>query len=359
MVDQTAVTERVDRHPAAAVRMWLFVLAALVFLMVAVGGATRLTDSGLSITEWKPVVGIVPPLNEADWQDAFAKYRQTPEYLTVNRGMSLEAFKVIFWWEWGHRFLGRLIGMAFVVPFSWFLWRGQIPRGLAPKLTVVFALGALQGAIGWYMVQSGLVARVDVSQYRLAIHLTLACLIFVAIMIVARGLAPHSESAADRKTQRFAGVLVLLVLAQIFLGGLVAGLDAGMSYNDWPTMDGALIPGDLFVIDPAWRNLFENPKTVQFVHRIGAYLIFVAALWLMIATRRRQPGTTHARRALVLFHLVLAQAAIGVATLVMQAPVHWALAHQGFALVVLGFAAAHWRGTKGEYPMTTGIVVND
>ena len=216
-------------------------------------------------------------------------------------------------------------------------------------------LGGLQGAVGWWMVASGLVDRVDVSQYRLATHLTLACLIFVAIMVVARGLAPHSEAPADEGTQRFAGFLVLAVLIQTFLGGLVAGLDAGMSYNTWPLMDGAVVPGDLLVIEPAWRNFFENPKAVQFVHRAGAYAVLLLALWHMIAVRRKLPGTTHARRALVFFHLVLLQAAIGIATLVMQMPLHWALLHQGFALIVLGFAAAHWRGAKGAYPLPTEI----
>jgi cytochrome c oxidase assembly protein subunit 15 len=207
------------------------------------------------------------------------------------------------------------------------------------------------------MVASGLADRTDVSQYRLATHMLLACLIFTATMIVARGLAPHSAAPAPRATQRFAGILVVLVLAQIYLGALVAGLDAGLSYNTWPLMDGSLVPGDLFVIEPAWHNFFENPKTVQFVHRCGAYVVFVAALWHMIATRRRQPGTTHARRALVLFLLVSLQAVVGITTLVLQVPLHMALAHQAMALIVLGFAAAHWRGTKGSYPLETEVAV--
>jgi cytochrome c oxidase assembly protein subunit 15 len=176
-------------------------------------------------------------------------------------------------------------------------------------------------------------------------------------MVVARGLAPHSEPAADRSTQRLAGFLVLLALIQIYLGGLVAGLDAGLSYNTWPLMDGKLIPGDLLILEPAWRNFFESPKTVQFIHRLGAYAIFVAALWHMIVTHRRQPGATHARRATLLFLLVLLQALIGIGTLLMQVPLHMALTHQAFALVLLGFAAAHWRGTKGAYPMPNQIAV--
>ena len=344
-------------HNRALVRGWLYVVLLMLVALVVVGGATRLVEAGLSITEWKPIHGVIPPLNDAEWQEEFDKYRQIPEYQQINKGMELSAFKRIFWWEWAHRILARGVGFVFALPLVFFWATRRIEPGLTPKLVGLLALGGLQGAVGWWMVASGLVDRVDVSQYRLALHLTLACVIFAAIMVVARGLAPHSEPAADEDTQRFAGSLVLLVLAQIFLGGLVAGLNAGMSYNTWPLMDGALIPGDLFVMEPAWLNLFENPKTVQFIHRVGAYVVFAAALWHMIAVRRRQPGTTHARRALVLFHLVLVQALIGVATLVMQVPLHWALLHQGFALVVLGFAAAHWRGAKGAYPLPTDIKV--
>ena len=347
-------TQRANR---ALVRAWLYVVLAMLVALVLVGGATRLTNSGLSITEWKPIHGVIPPLSDSDWQEEFAKYQQIPEYEQINRGMDLGAFKRIFWWEWTHRFLARGVGFVFALPLAFFWMTGRIERGLAPKLVGLLALGGLQGAVGWWMVASGLVDRVDVSQYRLAIHLTLACTIFAAIMVVARGLAPHTEAPADRYTQRFAGFLLLAVLVQIFLGGLVAGLDAGLSYNTWPLMDGKIVPGDLFVIEPAWRNLFENPKTVQFVHRLGAYTLFVLALWHMIATRRRLPGTTHARRATVLFCLVLLQAAVGITTLLLHMPLHWALFHQGVALVVLGFAAAHWRGTKGAYPLPTEIVV--
>ncbi|MEQ9570826.1 MAG: COX15/CtaA family protein, partial [Nitratireductor sp.] len=201
----------------------------------------------------------------------------------------------------------------------------------------------------------GLAERTSVSQYRLATHLTLACLIFAATMVVARGLAPHSQEPSARATRRWAGWLVVLVMVQIYLGGLVAGLDAGLAYNTWPLMDGSLVPGGLFVQSPAIANFFENPKTVQFVHRLGAYVVFLAALWHMIATLRAEAGTTHARRAVLLFVLVLAQAAIGIVTLIMQVPIGWALWHQAAALVVLGFAAAHWRGTRGSYPRETEV----
>ncbi|MEW9805373.1 COX15/CtaA family protein [Mesorhizobium sp. ZMM04-5] len=341
----------------ALVRGWLYLVLLMLFALVLVGGATRLTDSGLSITQWKPIHGVIPPLSHAEWQEEFDLYRQIPQYQQINKGMSLAEFQYIFWWEWAHRILARGVGFVFALPLIFFWATGRVERGLAPKLVGLLALGGLQGAVGWWMVASGLVERTDVSQYRLAIHLTLACAIFAAIMIVARGLAPHSEPAADSGTQRFAGFLVVAVLVQIFLGGLVAGTDAGLSFNTWPLMDGAVIPGDLLLLEPVWRNFFENVKTVQFVHRAGAYALLLLALWHMIAVRRRLPGTTHARRALVLFHLMLIQAAIGIATLLLHMPLHWALLHQGFALVVLGFATAHWRGTKGAYPLPTEIRV--
>ena len=279
-----AARDRQSRN-RALVRGWLYVVLLVMFALFLVGGATRLTDSGLSITEWKPIHGVIPPLKDAEWQEEFAKYQQIPEYQQIHADMTLGEFKTIFWWEWAHRILARGVGALFALPLLFFWVTGRLERGLLPKLVGLLLLGGLQGAVGWWMVASGLVERTDVSQYRLATHLLLACLIFTATMVVARGLAPHSEAPADRATQRFAGLLLILVLLQIYLGGLVAGLDAGLSYNTWPLMDGSVVPGDLFVIDPAWRNFFENPKTVQFVHRCGAYLLFVLALWHMIATR--------------------------------------------------------------------------
>lgn len=342
-------------HNRALVRGWLYLVLLVLLALVLVGGATRLTNSGLSITEWKPIHGVIPPLNEAEWQEEFAKYQQIPEYQQINKGMGLEAFKSIFWWEWAHRLLARGVGFLFAIPLLAFWATGRLERGLGPKLAGVLALGALQGAVGWWMVASGLVERTDVSQYRLATHLTIAAVIFAATMVVARGLAPHSDAPATDRTRRIAGLIMLMVLVQIYLGGLVAGLDAGLSYTTWPLMDGALIPGDLFAIDPAWRNLFENPKTVQFLHRLGAYLLLALTLWHMIAARRADPGTTHARRALILFHLVLLQAVVGITTLLLQVPLHGALAHQGMALIVLGFAAAHWQGARGAYPLQTDV----
>ena len=340
----------------ALVRAWLHVVLAALFALVLVGGATRLTDSGLSITEWKPIHGVIPPFSAADWAKEFEKYKQIPEYRQINKGMSLDEFKTIFRWEWGHRVLARGVGFVFAVPLAFFWLTGRLERRLKPKLLGIFALGGLQGAIGWWMVSSGLVERVDVSQYRLATHLTIACVIFAATMLVARGLAPHGEAPAGRSTRRFAGFIVLAVLVQIYLGGLVAGLDAGLAYNTWPLMDGRWWPGDLLAIEPAWRNFFENPKTVQFIHRLGACAIVLLALWHAAATVAGEgASSTHARRAVLLQFPVMAQAAIGIAALVMQAPLHWALAHQGMALIVLGFACAHWRGTKGAYPAETDV----
>jgi cytochrome c oxidase assembly protein subunit 15 len=285
----------------------------------------------------------------------FAKYRQIPEYQQINKGMSLDAFKRIFWWEWAHRFLARALGLVFAVPLAWFWLTGKLERRLKPRLLVLLVLGGMQGVVGWWMVYSGLSERTDVSQYRLAVHLTLASVIFAAILYVARGLAPHTAGRAPGSVRTFAGWLVLAVLVQIYLGGLVAGLDAGLSYNTWPLMDGAVVPGGLFVQSPWWINLFENPKTVQFVHRMSAFVVtgLVIAHWF--STNAAAPRTPHARRAALLVGLVILQAVIGIATLLSQVSLHTALTHQGLALVVLGFAVAHWRGTKGAYGMDTAI----
>jgi heme a synthase len=354
-LETVAGASRSETANRRAVSRWLAFAALLVFALVLVGGMTRLTDSGLSITEWKPLHGTIPPLSDADWQEEFNKYKQIPEYAQVNPDMEMGGFKRIFWWEWAHRFIARLVGVVFALPLAFFWLTGRLESALKPRLLGLLALGGLQGALGWWMVASGLSKRVDVSQYRLAAHLTLASLIFAAIIYVMRGLAVYSERPAREGTRRFADLMVLLILAQIYLGGLVAGLDAGMSYNTWPLMDGSLIPGDLLAIDPAWRNFFENPKTVQFVHRCGAYLVFLMAFLHMALTMAREPGTTHARRSIVLWLLVSMQAVIGIVTLLSQAHTHAAIMHQAMALIVLAFAVAHWRGTKGAYPALTRI----
>ena len=344
-----------ERRNRLYVRVWLYVVLVVLLALFLVGGATRLTGSGLSITDWKPIHGVIPPIGEAQWQEELEKYRQIPQYQQVNKGMSLDEFKVIFWWEWAHRVLARGVGILVALPLVFFWVTGRLERHLKPKLVGLLALGGLQGFIGWWMVASGLSERVSVSQYRLATHLVLACLIFTATMLIARGLAPHTAGPAPERTRRFAGWMVVLVLIQIYLGALVAGLHAGMTFNTWPLMDGRIWPDQLLLLEPIWRNFFENPKTVQFIHRLGAYVIFAAALWHAIATWRQAPGSTHAYRATVLFGLVTLQAVIGIVTLLTVVQLHPAITHHALAIVLLGFAAAHWRGTKGSYPLPTAI----
>jgi cytochrome c oxidase assembly protein subunit 15 len=344
------------RHNRSVQRIWLAIVLVAIFALVLVGGATRLTDSGLSITEWKPVHGVIPPMSEAEWQEELELYRQIPEYQLINKGMSLDEFKTIYWWEWAHRLLARGVGVLFGVPFLFFLATGRVEKRLRWPLFGLLVLGGLQGAVGWWMVASGLVDRVDVSQYRLATHLTLACLIFAAIVWVMRGLAPHSaDPVPSDGLKRGAGWLAGLVLVQIYLGGLVAGLDAGLASSTWPLMNGAIVPEGLLEISPAWRNFFENELTVQFVHRMGGYLLFALALWHMLASIKRGAGSTHCRRSIVLFGMITIQALIGIVVILTQVPVSWALMHQGWAVLVLGFAVAHWRGFHGAYPMETKI----
>ncbi|MBP2234895.1 cytochrome c oxidase assembly protein subunit 15 [Sinorhizobium kostiense] len=351
--------DRAERN-RRQIRGWLAVVLFVLFALVLVGGATRLTESGLSITEWKPIHGVIPPLSAEEWEEEFRLYQRIPQYEQLNKGMTVEEFKTIFWWEWGHRLLARSIGVIFALPLLFFWVTGRVERRLRLPLLGILALGGFQGFIGWWMVSSGLVERTEVSQYRLAAHLVIACLIFAACMWIFRGLSAHSGDAAPTKrSQKMAGVIAAMSLFQIYLGALVAGLDAGFTYNTWPLMDGAIVPGGLFVQQPAWINLFENPKAVQFVHRLGAYLLIALALMHMIASLRAAPETTHARRSVLLFALVAIQAAIGIMTLVLQVPIGWGVLHQAGALVVLGFAIAHWRGFIGEYPRETAIELRD
>ncbi len=344
---QTTIRDRGrDRN---VVRWWLSLVALMIVAMVVVGGATRLTHSGLSITEWKPIHGVIPPLNDAEWQEEFSKYQQIPEFQQINRDMTLAEFKGIFWWEWAHRLLGRLIGAVVLIPMIGLWVTGRIEPALKPRLVAIFLLGGLQGAVGWWMVSSGLSERTDVSQYRLAIHLTLAAAILAYVVWVIRGLAPSPLSEARWRLRRVAGVIVGLTAVQIFLGGLVAGLDAGMTYNTWPLMDGTLVPSGLFIQSPWWQNLFENVATVQFDHRIGAYLLF--ALTLAHAWQAR--NTSHARSALVLAMLVTLQAVLGIATLVMVVPLHLALTHQFGAMIVLMAAVMHMRAMWPAMPVAS------
>jgi cytochrome c oxidase assembly protein subunit 15 len=329
-----------------AIRIWLLAVAGLVFAMVLVGGATRLTESGLSIVEWQPVAGALPPLSEAEWQVQFDKYKTIPQYQTLNPGMSLDAFKTIFWWEWAHRMLGRLIGVAFLLPFLWFLWRGRVEPRLRARLWMIFGLGAFQGAVGWWMVASGLANRVEVSQYRLAFHLTLAGLIYVALVWTAPARSAGSGTPEPARLRSSAKFLLVLVLVQIYLGALVAGLRAGLIYNTWPLMDGQLVPAasQLLFNEPWWRNVFENPLTVQFDHRLVAYALMVSAILHAVDAMRTLRSGAALRGALALACAVTFQAALGILTLLEQAPLGLALLHQAMAMVVLTIAVFHARG---------------
>ncbi len=328
-----------------AVRLWLYAVAALVLAMVLVGGATRLTESGLSITEWRPVTGVMPPLSQDAWRAEFEKYQAIPQYREMNHGMSIDAFKAIYWWEWAHRLLGRLVGVAFLLPFVFFLWRGWVAPSLRPRLWFIFGLGALQGAVGWWMVASGLADRVEVSQYRLATHLLLACLIYVALLFTAQRLDERAVSLWALPSRIRAGAigLLLLVLAQIYLGALVAGLRAGYAYNTWPLIDGAWVPDParLFFDRPLWRNLFENVLAVQFDHRIVAYAIFFAALVHAVDVGRSVEDRGVRSGAFVLLAAIILQIALGIATLLLVVPLSLALLHQAVAMLVLTVASVH------------------
>jgi cytochrome c oxidase assembly protein subunit 15 len=343
VTEQPAETARAAAWDRA-VRIWLHVVAGLVLAMITVGGATRLTDSGLSITEWKPILGAIPPLSDAHWQEAFAKYKQIPEYHLVNKGMSLEAFKAIYWWEWGHRFLGRFIGLAFALPLAVFWYAGALRPGYGRKFAGVLALGALQGAIGWYMVKSGLVDRVDVSQYRLALHLTVAFLILALVVWLALELKEPQRPGATAASDGLRTLPVLIVAAiflQVVLGAFVASLKGGLVYNTWPTMNGTLFPYDLMAIEPWYHNPFENPVMAQFNHRLVAY----AVVLLVAVEAWRTFGASASREARLSAGLlmagVLAQAALGIWTLLEAVPLGLGIAHQSCAAILLILAVRH------------------
>ncbi len=330
-----------DRH-ARAVRLWLLAVAAMIFMTLVVGGMTRLTESGLSITEWKPVTGVVPPLSQTGWEAEFKAYQAIPQYKELNRGMSLGQFKVIYWWEWTHRLLARSTGFVFLLPFLYFLWRGTVPRRLRVRLWTIFGAGAVLGAVGWWMVSSGLAGsgRVSVSQYRLAFHLTLAVSIYAAVLWTARQLTAQRESDAPARLRWIALIVAGMVLLQIYLGALVAGTNAGLIYNTWPLIDGSFVPhaARLFFLHPAWRNFFENTLTVQFDHRMLAYAIWLAVLLHAYDAWRTQ---REAAGALILAAAVTVQALLGIVTLLQQAPIPLAQAHQMVAILVFTVAVVH------------------
>jgi len=316
---------------------WLFLLCAMIFCMVVVGGVTRLTESGLSIVQWKPITGVIPPIGDGEWAKEFADYKNYPEYQKVNQGMSLDDFKSIFYWEYSHRLLGRVIGVAFFLPFIVFLFKGKISRSLKPKLWLLFFLGGMQGVLGWWMVKSGLVDRPDVSHYRLTAHLGLAVLIYIYMFWLACSLVILRCEETYKRPLGAIRILVGFIFLQILLGGLVAGLNAGMIYNTWPLMKGQLIPSGLYSMTPWYMNMFENIMTVQFNHRIMAYVI--ALLGLYIWAKIRTDSHINVR---VAGHLMLlaigGQVVLGILTLINVVPIPLAAAHQAGAIIVLSSA---------------------
>lgn len=327
-----------------SIAAWLLICCVLVFAMVVVGGVTRLTDSGLSIVEWQPIVGTVPPVTQSDWDELFEKYHQTPQYRKVNAGMSLDEFKTIFWWEYFHRLLGRVIGLAFFFPFLYFLAKKAIDRPLGLKLGGIFLLGALQGGMGWYMVKSGLVDNPHVSQYRLTAHLGLAFAIYAAMFWVALDLLkPDTTSVAGsrlRGLRRFSVGLTALIFIMVLSGGFVAGIRAGMAYNTFPLMNGHVIPPEIFMLEPWYRNFFDNMATVQFDHRLIAWAlaILVPAFWFK---SRSLPINGPARVACAsLLLMLIIQISLGISTLLLVVPLTLAAAHQAGALML--FSAALW-----------------
>jgi len=334
--------ETVAENRLRLVRLWLLIAAGMILLTLAVGGATRLTASGLSITEWKPVTGVLPPMSHAEWQDEFLKYQAIPQYRELNQGMSLGEFQVIYFWEWTHRLLARTTGFVFLLPFLFFLWHGDIPQQLKNRLWTIFFGGAALGAVGWWMVSSGLADsnRVSVSQYRLAFHLTLACAIYTAIVWTAFQVVRRKAAEIPARLRVSAITLMWLLLLQIYLGALVAGSHAGHAYNTWPQIDGAFIPAlsSLLHETPAWRNLFENNLTVQFDHRMLAYVIWLLTLWHAVDAWRT--GVERVM-ALLLAGMVSAQAVLGIVALVADDPLDLALAHQVFAILVFTVSIIH------------------
>ena len=338
-----------------AIATWLLCVAGLVLLMIVVGGATRLTDSGLSITEWKPILGAIPPLSEGDWLAAFEKYKQIPEFKLVNKNITMDGFQSIFWWEWGHRFLGRIIGLAFGIPFLYFLFTGALTKSLGLRLFGILLLGGLQGVIGWYMVMSGLVDRVDVSQYRLALHLSVAFIILGLLIWVALDvLAPVGKFGARHQMSPIsccAAIIVGLLLLQVVLGAFVAGTKAGLAFTTWPDMNGEWIPSDMAGLSPWYRNLFEDIATIQFNHRLMAYVIAVAVLFNVFVVLR----SPQRRRALIVSAVlvvlaVVGQIGLGIWTLLNAVPINLGIAHQGAAAIVFAVAVRHWHLTRRTAP---------
>ena len=365
-VDQTPAAQpgMIDkgRYGArGAIRVWLMILFGLVVLMILVGGLTRLTDSGLSITEWRPFTGAIPPLNAADWQSEFAKYQAIDEFRIQNQWMQLSDFKVIYWWEWGHRQLGRVVGLVWAIGFFWFLLRRQIPTGWTPRLLLLGVLGGTQGAIGWWMVSSGVTSgesMVDVASYRLATHLGLAFIIlgFIAwyMMMLSRPERDLMKARRGKEAKLFGLSTGLMHFAflQILIGALVAGIDAGRSYTDWPLMGGQFFPTSAFVLEPWWRNIFESPGLVQFVHRVVGYALLAFAIFVWLKGRKSAHRRTQAAFNMA-FVLLCAQIILGIVTVLYGAPVQIAIVHQLLAVIL--WVTVLRACFLSAYPITTSL----
>ncbi|MBB04907.1 MAG: heme A synthase [Pseudooceanicola sp.] len=356
---ETGAIDRTRRGARGAIRIWLGILFVLVVLMIAVGGLTRLTDSGLSITEWKPLTGALPPMSDADWQEEFAKYQQIPEFQVQNAWMELADFKSIYWWEWGHRQLGRVIGLVWALGFVGFIVARKVPQGWSRRLLLVGALGGLQGAIGWWMVSSGLEGTMlDVASYRLAVHLGLAFVIlgFLAWYMMLLGREERdlmqARRSKDAKLFSLATGWLHFTMLQVLLGALVAGIDAGRSYTDWPTMGGGFLPPDPFMLTPLWHNFFENPGLVQFMHRMSGYLLFAFGIMIFVKSRRAANRTT-AGAFMVAFIALAGQVVLGVYTVISAAQTHVALTHQ--LLAVATFVLILRARFHAAYPVPQSI----
>ena len=338
---KTGIIERAEHNSdRAQIRFWLTCLSVLLVFMILVGGLTRLTDSGLSITEWKPILGAFPPISDQSWNIEFEKYKQIPEYIMQNSGMSLSEFKIIYWWEWGHRQLGRIIGLVWLAGFSWLLLSKKIPVGWTARFLMLGALGGFQGVVGWWMVSSGLSNdMLDVASYRLATHLGIAFIILGFILWYTFTMTLSEADLLSRQRTRDHSMLskstglMHLVFLQILLGALVAGIDAGRNYIDWPLMAGGFLPPDLFALDPIWRNFFEDDGLVQFIHRISGYILFLFSIYVWF--RSRKSGNLQIKKAITLvMFIIFLQMAIGVITVMNSAPWHIAIFHQFGAIVL-------------------------
>ena len=349
----------IQRKHDKQVAIWLFFVATVIFFMIILGGATRLTHSGLSMVDWNPIMGVVPPLNEIEWTGTFERYKEFPEYQKTNAGMTLEAFKSIFYFEYFHRLLGRLIGLLFLLPFLFFWFRGFIRRTMLPQMVIMFILGGMQGLLGWYMVKSGLVNDPQVSQYRLTSHLLAAVVIYSYILWVAFGLVKKTtQSVIDvkrKKLYRYSIALTALIIFMIFTGGFVAGTKAGYAYNTFPLMAGKFIPDGMYTLAPFWLNWFENITSIQFNHRMIAYLLVLLVPIFCIAVRRMFITQRSRTAAHLLLAMLVTQVSLGVATLLLHMPVVLAVTHQGGAIILLTIVLFITRELKSD-PVITEVL---